>query len=105
MSRDLHPTDGARYLLERDAELAGGSQARYRASVYTPTEVFASLLVLTDNGDVALAEGATAMAEPHWSALQMFAKLTARSVPKRREDELPAWPARVLRWRGPGRGG
>jgi hypothetical protein len=38
------------------------------------------------------------------STLQMLAKLTARSAAKKREDGLPAWPARVLRWRGPGRG-
>jgi len=104
VSRDLHPTDGARFLLEREAELDGGRQARYRVSVYTPADVASTTVVLTDDGDVALADGAVALAEPHWATMLTFAKLTARSVPKRRDDELPPWPARVLRWRGPGRG-
>jgi hypothetical protein len=34
----------------------------------------------------------------------MVAKLTARAAGKKREDGMPPWPARVLRWRGPGRG-
>ena len=103
MSRDLHPTDGARYLLERDAD--HGERALYRATVFTPTESFATVLTLVDNGDVVVADGAEALAEPHHAALMMFAKLTARGAAKRREAELPAWPGRVLRWRGPGRGG
>ena len=41
MNRDLHPTDGARYLLEREAELDGGARARYRAAIYTPDAEFA----------------------------------------------------------------
>ena len=36
--------------------------------------------------------------------LAMQARLIARGAAKRREDGLPPWPARVLRWRGPGRG-
>lgn len=36
--------------------------------------------------------------------LAMLAKLTARAAAKKREDGLPPWPSRVLRWRGPGRG-
>ena len=36
-------------------------------------------------------------------ALQMLAKLTARSASKKREDGLSPWPSRLLRWRGPGR--
>jgi hypothetical protein len=31
--------------------------------------------------------------------LATFAKLTARGAAKRRDDGLPPWPARVLRWR------
>jgi len=36
--------------------------------------------------------------------MQMLAKLTARGAAKKREDGFPPWPARVTRWRGPGRG-
>ena len=33
MARDLHPTDGARYLLELDGELDDGHRARYRVAI------------------------------------------------------------------------
>ena len=100
MSRDLHPTEGARLLLERTRD--DGASAQYRAAVYTPDAEFAATAVLSDDG--ATVEPTGAPAELH-AALEMLAKLTARGVAKRREDGLPAWPARVLRWRGAGRGG
>jgi hypothetical protein len=104
VSRDLHPADGARYLLERIEVSSDGTSASYRASAYTPTDVATTMIVLHDDGQVVLAADAIAIEEPHWAAVQMFAKLTGRSVPSRRKEELPPWPARVLRWRGPGRG-
>ena len=100
MSRDLHPTEGARLLLERAEDR--GASAVYRASIFTPAEVFASSVVLTDDGSVAL-DATSAPTELH-AALEMLAKLTARAAPSRRKDGLPAWPSRVLRWRGTGRG-
>ena len=36
--------------------------------------------------------------------LTMVGKLTARAAAKKRDDGLPPWPPRVLRWKGPGRG-
>jgi hypothetical protein len=99
MNRDLHPTDGARYLLELDAELEAGAAARYRATVFTPKSSMSTHLLLRDDGAVTLADGAIAIADPFMATLSTFAKLTARATPKRREDEMPAWPARILRWR------
>ena len=89
------PRDGARYLLERDS--AGDAPtAAYRAAIYTPSEVFEGTATLDDEGAVALVIDAPAELRER---LEMFAKLTARAARKRRDDGLPAWPARVLRWR------
>ena len=103
MTRDpLAPEAGARFLLE----LAGddGASARYAAAVITPDQRFDYDAVLAEDGAAALtARGDAAPAELE-GGLQMIAKLTARSAAKKREDGLPPWPPRVLRWRGPGRG-
>lgn len=95
MRRDLHPSDGARYLLERVAEHAGG--ARYRATIYTPDAEFAADAVLGDDGGVEL--GATGAPEDLHARLATIARLMARDASKLRADGLPAWPARVLKWR------
>jgi len=100
VSRDLHPTEGARLLLERHRE--AGARATYKVAIYTPTEVFESMAVLADDGAIEL-QPTGAPAELH-AALEMLARLTARAAAKRRVDGLGAWPARVLRWRGTGRG-
>ena len=101
MNRDLTPTDGARLLLER--ERGDGARAEYRAAIYTPSATYEGRALLGEDGSaqVELAGAPAELVE----ALAMIAKLTARSAAKRREDGLPPWPARVLRWRGPGRGG
>jgi hypothetical protein len=78
------------------------SDGVYRAAIYTPTETFATEASLTEEGGVAL--GATGAPDELHAALEMLAKLTARGAAKRREDGLDVWPARVLRWRGTGRG-
>ena len=96
------PTEGARYVLERQRELDGGAGAAYRALIYTPETTFEGTATLRDDGSVEISPtGAGAALE---STLAMFAKLTARAAAKKREEGLPAWPARVTRWRGPGRG-
>ncbi len=95
MSDALHPSSGARFLLERMEE--DGGRATYRAAIYTPDAVYASTAVLSDDGTVELAPtGAPGGLD---AALAMFAKLTARGAAKRRDDGLVPWPARVLRWR------
>ena len=100
MNRDLTPTEGARLLLERERE--DGERAEYRAAIFTPEATFDGRARLAEDGsaEVDVAGAPAELVE----ALQMIAKLTARAAAKRRADGLPAWPARVLRWRGPGRG-
>lgn len=94
------PTAGARYLLE--LEHADGARAVYRATIFTPDAEYVARATLGDDGSVELAPtGAPAELA---DTLAMFARLLARGVAKRREDGLPAWPQRLLRWRGPGRG-
>jgi len=94
------PQTGARFLLELDR--VDGAGAVYRATVFLPGAEFSSTATLGDDGSVELAPtGATADLD---DMLVMQAKLLARGAHKRREDGLPAWPQRVLRWRGPGRG-
>lgn len=92
---DLHPTSGARFLLERTAD--ADHRATYRASIYTPAASYSSLATLCDDGTISLPP--TGAPPPLDDTLATFAKLTARSASKRRDDGLPPWPARVLRWR------
>jgi hypothetical protein len=94
------PAAGARFLLE--LERADGASAVYRATVFLPDAEFASTATLSENGSVNLAP--TGAPGDHDETLAMFAKLLARGVAKRRDDGLPPWPQRLLRWRGPGRG-
>jgi hypothetical protein len=100
VSESLTPTDGARFLLERLAERDGG--AEYRATIFTPEATHAGTAQLGEDGSavVVIAAAPAELVE----VMQMLAKLTARSAAKKREDGFPPWPARVLRWRGPGRG-
>ncbi len=100
MNNSLTPTEGARFLLEREHD--GGASARYRAAIYTPDATYEGHAVLHDGGAVEL--DIAGAPDDLVATLQMLAKLTARSAAKKREDGLPPWPARVLRWRGPGRG-
>ncbi|HTR54026.1 MAG TPA: hypothetical protein VMJ10_25205 [Kofleriaceae bacterium] len=98
MNRDLTPTEGARLLLERT-----GDGGEYRAAIYTPAATYEGTATLHEDGgaDVAIAGAPDELVD----ALRMLAKLTARGAAARRADGMPVWPARVLRWRGPGRGG
>lgn len=100
MSEALTPTEGARFLLERLAEQEGG--AEYRATIFTPQATHAGTAQLREDGsaDVVIATAPADLVE----VMQMLAKLTARGAAKKREDGFPPWPARVMRWRGPGRG-
>lgn len=100
MSSDLTPSEGARFLLEREQD--DGSRARYRAAIYTPDATYEGHATVCDDGTVEIE--VTGAPEALSSTMQMLARLIARSAAKKREDGLPPWPARVLRWRGPGRG-
>lgn len=109
VSDSLTPTEGARFLLEREREEDGGARAIYHARIFTPTATYDGTATLVDDGTATLSDlsdhrTSTKASEDLVATLQMLAKLTARSAPKKREDGLPPWPARILRWRGPGRG-
>lgn len=95
MARDLHPTDGARYQLERIEE--GDAHARYRATIFVPDGEFVGDATLGLDGSVALADTG-APAELH-ARLISIARLVARDAGKLAADGMPAWPARILRWR------
>jgi len=101
MNRDLHPTDGARYLLERDDAPGGpgdaASSARYRAAIYTRDAAFTTTATLGDDGSVELAPSG-APDELH-ARLATIAKLVARDAARLRDGGMPAWPQRILRWR------
>ena len=96
----LKPTAGARFLLE--LERVDGARAIYRATIFTPDAEFSTTATLGEDGSVDIAPaGAPGELD---ATLAMLAKLTARGATKRKDDGLPAWPQRLLRWRGPGRG-
>jgi hypothetical protein len=99
LANDLTPTAGARFLFERASEDASG--ARYSVVVYTPDTTFAGTASLGYDGSVAIELVAPAELS---AAAGMFARLTARAAQKQRDDGMPPWPARITRWRGPGRG-
>ncbi|CAN5223330.1 hypothetical protein BH11MYX1_BH11MYX1_26270 [soil metagenome] len=96
---DLTPTEGARFLLERLGE--DELRARYRATIYTPTATHAGHAVLGEDGSVEVSLEAP---EPLVAMLGMFGKLVARAAAGNRAKGIAPWPARVMRWRGPGRG-
>ena len=99
MNRDLTPTEGVRLLLERQSD--EGASAVYAASIFTPDATFTGQARLAEDGSATVdVEAPAELAE----MMMMLAKLTARAASKKRDDGLPPWPARVLRWRGPGRG-
>ena len=97
MSRNLHPSEGARFLLER-ASADDGPGATYKASIYTPDAVVSTTATLADDGTASLAGPTGAIADLDERLLNI-AKLGARAAPKRREDGLVVWPARIMRWR------
>ena len=105
MSDDLRPTAGARFLLEREDVAADQRRARYRARVLTPEATYTYAGDLVAGDEPALAPVGEPAPPELADTLVMLARLTARGVDKRLADGMPPWPERVLRWRGPGRGG
>ena len=100
----LHPTAGARFLFERESESEDQQSSRYRATIYTPEGCFEYEAELHLGGDFRVSPRAEPATEELESKLATIAKLIARSARTKLADELPPWPHRVLRWRGPGRG-
>jgi hypothetical protein len=96
VSRNLHPSEGARFILERATD--DGDHATYKASIYTPDAVFSTTASLAETGTAVLDAPANAPGDLD-ERLANIAKLVARDAPKRRDDGLVVWPARIMRWR------
>jgi len=102
VSEDLHPSEGARFLLELGA--GDEQRATYRGAIFTPEARFDYDVELdADGGYTLTARGDGAPAELD-KRLGNFARQLARAARGNLDDGLPPWPQRVLRWRGPGRG-
>jgi len=105
MSTDaLRPAHGARYVLEREDATEDGTRAVYRGEVVTAEAAIAYRVEMSDDGGVILKAVHDAALSDQEAMLSMIARLTARGAAARRADGLQPWPARVTRWRGPGRG-
>jgi hypothetical protein len=101
----LAPAHGARFVLERiGAPADDAASAPYAASVITANARADYDATLGDDGAVSLSARGPRATDELEQTLAMIAKLVARGAPARRAEGLPAWPARITRWRGPGRG-
>lgn len=109
---DQRPTAGHRFVFLLGAHASGA--ARYAAAIVAPDAVWHYQVALRagEAPDVTSHEGAgtevAAAVPPEPKAvdmLVMIARLTARAAPSRAADGLAPWPPRIVRWRGPGRGG
>jgi hypothetical protein len=99
----LRPTEGARFLLQLERVEDDGRRARYLAWVLTPEAAYGYRASLADDATVDLAAEDAPAPDELQKMLSTIALLTARSAGGKRAEGLPAWPPRVLRWRGPGR--
>ena len=104
MSDSLHPTEGIRLLLDRDSIAEDQQSATYRAAIYTVDACYRYQVQLRMDGNASLAAVEEAASAELEDSLSKIAKSTARAAKRKREEALPPWPTRVLRWRGPGRG-
>ena len=91
-------------MFERQSHASERERAKYRAAIYTPDECFEYRADMTLDGDCKIEASETAATDELESKLARIARLIARSARKKLADELPPWPHRILRWRGPGRG-
>jgi hypothetical protein len=92
----LHPTDGARFLLELESSAAEGG-ARYRGAIFTPGERFSYVVEIDAAGEVRIGRG-DGEAEPPARAVDLL-RAVARSVAKEVMRGEAVWPRRVLRWK------
>jgi hypothetical protein len=94
----LHPSDGARFLLELESVDPSGG-ARYRGAIFTPSERIDYAVSVAASGDLTLAPVAEVPEGLPPRALDLLRNI-ARSVGKAALAESPpAWPRRVLRWK------
>ncbi len=101
VSSSLHPSEGIRLLLERESVEEDKSQAVYRASIYTTDAVFSYRATLALDGSAEVVATTEQASEADTKQLVNIAKSTARSAKRKLAEELPPWPPRILRWRGP----
>lgn len=99
----LHPTEGARFLFERRSITEDQRDAVYHAAVFTPGERFDYRVEMTLDGAFELMCDSRSADAALEAKLANIAKLIARAAGRKLSNELPPWPHRVLRWRGPGR--
>lgn len=88
----LHPSHGARVVLERDAIEA--REARYRVSIYEPAEVHASVARIDAAGGVGFE--AWTSEPPAWALT--FARRVLEGLPKKHAAD-GSWPRKLTRWR------
>ena len=99
MSGPHPPSRGARLLFERLSVAPDQSTAIYRAAIITPEAQFVYEALLHLGGDAELRPLGDA-ASPEWQdRLRSHARQTARAAERRRAENLPPWPPRLLRWR------
>lgn len=96
---ELHPTEGIRLLLVREAVEDGGARARYRAEIYTPEQCFAYLATLSRGGKAELEQSGAPASNEHHKKLVNLSRSLARAAERKAADGLEPWPSRVLRWR------
>ena len=101
----LRPGSGARFFLELEARGDFDATARYRGVIFEPARQTEYRVTMTIEGEASLTpvDAPTRTGAELEDMLLMIARLTARGAHKRRQDAMPPWPERVLRWRGPGR--
>lgn len=97
----LHPVEGARFLFE--LESSDQQRAQYRAAIYTPDRRFDYRADMGLDGSWELVVQGERADDELEDKLDIIARLIARGAAKRVSDEMPPWPQRILRWRGPGR--
>lgn len=77
------------------------TSAKYRAAIYTTSEVFHYSAQLSLDGSATLAPVGDEAAEADAKQLGNIAKSTARAAKRKLGEDLPPWPPRILRWRAP----
>lgn len=88
----LHPTHGARVVLE--IESVGDGEARYRVAIHEPDAVTHQAKAQIGASGVEL--GPFEGAPPEWSVI--FARRLLEGLPKKHAAD-GTWPRKVTRWR------
>jgi hypothetical protein len=96
---ELHPTEGIRMLLVREAVEDHGRRARYQAALYTPDRSYEYRAELCDDGEAELTSTGDEAPPPQRKKLENLLRSLARAAGRKAADGLEPWPPRVLRWR------